>query len=101
MLRVNLAKEESALGALESERLEIEEALPNLVPEPERYVEAQDRLREIEVLLPSKRRTVDAIREAIPAAEDREERHALEAQIAERAKKSAKLRRDLRARYNK
>lgn len=101
LLRANLAKEEATLASLESEQPEIEEALPGLVPEPDRYVEAQARLREIEVLLPPKRRTVEAIREAIPAAEAREERERFRTRVAEHERKSAKLGRDLKARYSK
>ena len=100
-LRNNLANEEAAANALAAEQAEIEAAQPALVGEPNRYVEAQVRLREIEALLPSKRRTVDAIRQAIPAAEKREEKERLRAQIAEQQRKSAKLRRDLKARYAK
>ena len=101
MLRANLAKGEAELHALESEGREIEEALPGLVAEPDRYVEAEKRLHEIGVLVPSKGRTVATIREAIPEAEEREEREALEKQVAEQAKKTTKLKRDVRARYNK
>lgn len=101
MLRANLAKEEGCLASLESERQEIEAALPDLVPEPGRYVEAQDRLREIEVLVPSKRCTVDAIRAAIPVAEKREAKDGVIADREEQGRKSAKVRRDLAARYSK
>lgn len=101
MLRANLAKEEAALRSLLDEQQEITEALPHLVAEPERSLEAQARLRDIAMLVPPKSRTIDAIREAIPVAEKREETERVQAQIDERLRKSAKLRRNLEARYTK
>lgn len=101
MIIANLAKGEAELRALEDEGREIEEALPGLVAEPDRYVEAENRLREIGVLVPSKRCTIAAIREAIPVAEERERREVIQAQVDEQARQSAKLQRGLEARYTK
>jgi DNA repair exonuclease SbcCD ATPase subunit len=100
-LAANLATEEAAADALAAEQEEIRRALTDLVAEPDRFVEAQDRLREIEALLPSKRRTVDAIRQAIPLAEERERIGRIAAEIDEQARQTEKLKRNLEARYTK
>jgi DNA repair exonuclease SbcCD ATPase subunit len=101
LLGENLAKAEAETNALATEQEEIRSALADLVAEPERFVQAQARLRDIEALLPAKLRTVEAIRNAIPVAEDRERRDRIEAEIEEGAAKSAKLQRGLEARYTK
>lgn len=100
-LRDNLTKVEAEANTLAAEKEEIQTALSALVGEPDRFVDAQVRLREIEALLPSKRRTVEAIREAIPVAEGREHYERIATEIDEQARKSAKLQRGLEARYTK
>jgi hypothetical protein len=97
----NLAKELAVTDALTAEKEEIAAALPDLILEPDRFVAAQTRLREIEALLPSKLQTVDAIRNAIPLAQERERAEAIAAEIAEHARQSAKVQRGLEARYTK
>jgi chromosome segregation ATPase len=101
ILGENLAKAEAETNALAAEQEEIRSALADLVAEPERFVEAQARLRDIEALLPAKLRTVEAIRNAIPAAENRERRERIAAEIEEEARKSSRLQRGLEARYTK
>lgn len=95
------AKEEAAIEALRAEDREIREALPLLLNEPTRYAEGDARLREIEALLPSKRRTLEAITRAIPEAERREDQERRQVEVDERQRKSGKLRRDLKTRYTR
>lgn len=100
-LRENLEKAEAAATALTAELNEINAALPELMCEPDRFVEAQNRLREIEALLPPKRQTVEAIRQAIPLAEERERGERIAGEVEEQARQSAKFQRGLEARYTK
>lgn len=100
-LRDNFAKAEAEVAALAAEQEEIQAALADLAGEPDRFVQAQNRLRELEVLVPSKRRTADAIAKAIPVAEERERREGIEAEIQEQARQSAKFQRGLEARYTR
>jgi hypothetical protein len=69
---------------LECERDEIVSALPDLVSEPERALEAETRLREIEAELPHKRRALALIEAAMPEAERREKGAAIQLRLAPR-----------------
>lgn len=100
-LRDRLAEAEREANALSAEQEEIRGALPALIAEPDRFVEAQERLRELEVLIPSKRQTLEAIGNAIPDAEGRERRDRIAAEIDEQARQSLKFQRGLEARYTK
>jgi hypothetical protein len=101
MLRANLAKADAEVAELTAEHDEIQAALADLAAEPDRFVEAQNKLRELEVIRPSKQRTADAIRQAIPIAEGRERRERIAVEIDEAKRNSAKLQRGLEARYTK
>lgn len=100
-LRASKEKKLADIAALIAEEAEISEALPLLVNEPHRAAEGEMRLRDIAVLLPCEKRALEAIEKAIPAAEDRERREAIQAQIDEQVRQSAKLQRGLESRYTK
>ena len=100
-LRNSLAPLEAEVNELTGELEEIKAASPGLVAEPDKLVAAKRRARDIEALLPAKLQTVAEIRAAIPDAEMRERCDRIAAKVDEQARKSAKLQRNLEARYTK
>jgi hypothetical protein len=99
-LRNGLAEAEAQLRALEEERAEIHGAIVDLVGDPGRASEAQDRLAEVEALIPVRRRTIETIRQAIPAAEERQARDGFRAEVAALNARTAQLKRNLSERFN-
>lgn len=91
--------EKAAIATLQTETNHINARLADLVSEPVTRIEAEDRLEEIEVELRRRRRTVTAIEAAIPEAEAREAKAALEKEAADLEKRTAKLGRKLEDRY--
>lgn len=100
-LRASAVSTERQATALEAERAEIVEVLPDLANDPERTAEAEARLAELDALIPVKRRTLDNIRKAIPAAENRGMRGRLRAERAALEARTAKLKRGLAERYDR
>ena len=87
--------------ALSGEAANIRDILPQLITDPIHWGNAESRLRDIEALLPTKRRTLEAIRAEIPRAERRVELEELEVKRADLDRRTAKLSVGLRDRYNR
>jgi hypothetical protein len=100
-LRASVASAERQLRALEVERTEIVEALPALATDPQRTGQAEARMAELDALIPIKRRTLENIAKAIPAAENRSMLDRIRAERTALETRTAKLKRGLPERYNR
>lgn len=89
------------MEAMSAEAENIRQVLPELVTDPAYAAKAEARLRELDVLLPSKSRALADIEAAIPKAERVEELTALEAERLELDRRTAKLTVGLRDRYER
>jgi hypothetical protein len=90
-----------SISNLTAEAAGISQKLPGLIMEPDRAIEASNRLQEIETRLPHLRRQKEVIEAAIPDAEKREAIEDFTKRRAEQARKSEKLSRTIRDRYLK
>jgi hypothetical protein len=93
------AELKSRIAANGEELAYIDCEMPNLVGDPVQRRQAEDRRAILEQAIGTDRRTLALIEEAIPAAKRRGKVAAIEADRAEQEPKTAKLCRNLEARY--
>lgn len=99
-LRTNAEPIRAEIERLRTAISEIPSALPDLAGDPEASAAAQAELREAQALLPVKEAALAAIEAAIPAAREREQREAFRAEVAAQRARDAKLKRNVRERFD-
>ena len=100
-LRASADALRAEVAELSAEAESIRDVLPQLITDPDYAAEAELRLRDIEVLLPSKRRSLDAIAAEVPKAERREALAGLETERQQLERVTVRLMAGLPDRYER